>query len=111
MARGMVVDQNGETTFWGISQTTMGDDDSKGGSLLDKLMPKENKEKTAGEARRARDKELAEKKAEEKRAEERREMEELLSLKTAFSMGTSMDDVASKLTVEAAEGGRLDVRG
>lgn len=115
LGRGMVVDENGETRFWCLTQSSSEKDDEEGKSLLEKLMPKKNEKDDDKALKRAKDKKeaekAAEKKAEEKREEKRAELEELVesvAQKTVFASGSSFSELADNAVNRLADSSFID---
>lgn len=111
-ARGMVVNKNGEASFWMSGTVTKG---SGRNNMFDRLLPNpsaaERRKTAETERKKASEKAAEEKKFEEKRAEEREEREMLLGLragKTVFTTSRNAAGLALSFA-EMPDSGVLDV--
>jgi hypothetical protein len=107
--RGMVVDKNGETSFWVTGTPTKEASDSKGGSELFDIKPAPS----IADFRKTAEKRAEEKKAEEKRAKAREERDKLMGIsdnEPIFITADTPNALTSLLVEKSMSDGALDVR-
>ena len=106
-ARGMVVDKNGDATFWMSGTVTSGTESKETENIYDKLLGSASEKKKKIEAER---KEKAEeKRIEEKRLEERRERKEERRQKTLYATAESASGLEDSFANKQSDSGNFDL--
>jgi hypothetical protein len=104
--RGMVVDENGEASYWAVGQTTRGDDGDSASQKMRKQLDEDLKKQTeAREAAKKEEAERTEKKEEAERTEKKEEAE-----RTAFSLVFNSTHLSSDLAAKLDNSHILDVK-
>jgi hypothetical protein len=111
-ARGMVVDKNGEATFWMSGTVKGGADNKEPSSIIDRLL----KNPSAAERRKKleekrKENAAEEERIEEKRAKERREREEMLkrTQRTLFAATDAVGGLTGSFADKLNDGGSIDI--
>jgi hypothetical protein len=107
--RGMVVDKNGETSFWVTGTLVKETSDSNGISRLFDTKPSSSME----DFKKAAEKRAEEKKAEEKRVKARKEREKLMGLpddKPMFLTADTAKDLSRTLVEKSMNDSALDIK-